>query len=213
MQGAPDAGHRWKRYRNDTLIACGWAPLPCESSAFIINSTDKLHSARLLADTDDLLVRGSSANFLATLRVAFEREWQITIQRLTSSSAIQHTGLRITRAADTTITVSKPHTIQHLLAERGLHDCNPAPTPHLDGHEMSDSRPDQPQADRASFMSALGSCRFIAGTTHPQIAYSCGFLGRHMLQPAVRHMDSLKRVMRYLRGVSSRGLRAVPINQ
>jgi hypothetical protein len=180
MQGAPDAGHRWERYRNDTLISWGWALLPSEPSAFIIHSADKLHTARLLADTDDFLVSSTSATFLSTLRSEFEREWQITIQCLTPSSPIQHTGLRIARAPSGTITISNPRTIHHLLAEHGLQDCNPAPTPPLDGQDMSDCRQEEPQADRASFMHALGSCHFIADTTHPRIAYICSVLGRHM---------------------------------
>jgi hypothetical protein len=80
----------------------------------------------------------------------------------------------------------------------------------LDGQDLSDCRQEKLQADRASFMRALGTCRFIADTTHPQIAYICGVLGRHVRQPAVRHMGSLKRVMRYLRGVSSCGLTCHP---
>jgi hypothetical protein len=52
MKGAPDAGHRWERYRNDTLLSWSWAALPSEASAFIIHSPDKIHTGRLLADTD-----------------------------------------------------------------------------------------------------------------------------------------------------------------
>jgi hypothetical protein len=210
MQGAPDAGHRWERYRNDTLLSWGWAALPSEASAFIIHSSDKLHTARLLADTDDFLVTSTSAIFLSDVRSAFERQWQITIQQLTPSSPIQHTGLRITRTPSGTITVTNPGAITRLLTAHGMQDCNAAPTPHLDGQDLSTCRPDEPHADQATFMSALGSCRFIADTTHPQIAYICGVLGRHMRQPAARHMDSLKRVLRYLRGVSTCGLTYQP---
>jgi Reverse transcriptase (RNA-dependent DNA polymerase) len=206
MQGAPDAGYQWERYRNASLARWGWSPVPSEPSAFIMRSRNGLELARLLADTDDFLVTASSSSYMAAIREPFQREWQITTQLLSPATPIQHTGLKISLLPSGAITLSNPRTISTLLQSHGLFECNPAPTPHLDGQDLTCRRPDETAADRAEYMSILGSCRFIADTTHPQTAYICGILGRHMHDPASRHMDALKRVLRYLRGVHESGV-------
>lgn len=55
------------------------------------------------------------------------------------------------------------------------------------------------------YQSAVDTLRFIADTTHPRIAYIVGVFGRHLHDPAQRHMDALKHVYRYLSSRAKQG--------
>jgi hypothetical protein len=82
-------------------------------------------------------------------------------------------------------------------------DCNPAPSPNVDGHDLSTCRPDETTLPNVqSYQSLLSSLRYFADTTHPAIAFIVGVLGRHLHQPTARHMAAAHRVLRYLRGAA-----------
>jgi hypothetical protein len=92
--------------------------------------------------------------------------------------------MKIARASNGDITVFNPMLIIKLLATNGLIDCNSSPTPHIDGHDTSKTTENDILADTATFQSTLGSCRFLADTTHPQLAFIIGSLGRHAHNPS-----------------------------
>ena len=206
MQGAPDAQDLWERHRDSKLTKWGWIPVPVEPAAFTMPLPDGT-TARLLADTDDFLCTAPPQH-MDHIRRTFEQEWDVTIQRLSITNPIQHTGLMIAIDHTGTITVTNAKTIQSILDNMGMTDCNPAPTPHVDNEDATDKRrPDETAADQAQYMKILGGCRFVADTTHPKTAYIAGVLGRHLADPAARHMTALKRLVRYLKHVQHSGMK------
>ena len=58
----------------------------------------------------------------------------------------------------------------------------------------------------AAYQSILRSLRYIADTTHPEIAFIVGLLGRHLQSPTPRHFHATKRILRYLKGVRRTGI-------
>jgi hypothetical protein len=75
--------------------------------------------------------------------------------------------------------MTNPKAIHRMLQAQGLQDCNPAPTPHIDGHDMSNMKTDEDIINIKTYQSILGSCWFLADTTHPEIAYITGIAGQH----------------------------------
>lgn len=59
------------------------------------------------------------------------------------------------------------------------------------------------------YRSAVRTQRFIADTTHLEIAYIVGVLARHLHNPAQRHFDALKHVCRYLFSRENHGLTSI----
>jgi Reverse transcriptase (RNA-dependent DNA polymerase) len=86
MQGASDAGQLWARHRNAKFHSWGWTTVPCEPAPFVINHRKAW--ARLIANTDDFAVSVSSQSYLNNIRVPFENEWKITMQRFTAENPI-----------------------------------------------------------------------------------------------------------------------------
>jgi hypothetical protein len=93
MQGANDAGQLWARHRNAKFHSWGWNTVPCEPATFAINHGKEW--ARLIANTDDFAVSASSQSYLNIIHVPFEKEWKITIQKVSAENAIiQHAGIK-----------------------------------------------------------------------------------------------------------------------
>jgi hypothetical protein len=115
--------------------------------------------------------------------------------------------MKITRDTNGDITISNPALITIMLAANGLNDCNPSPTPHIDGQDTCKTTDADILTDKTAYQLTLGSCRFLADTTHPQLAFIIGSLGLHVHNPSTRHDAALKRVLRYLKGLQDGGLR------
>jgi hypothetical protein len=204
-EGANDAGQLWARHRNAKFHSWGWTTVPCEPATFVINHGKEW--ARLIANTDYFAVSASSQSYLNIIRVPFENEWKITIQRFTAENPTkQHARIKIQKLPDGSISMTNPKAIYSMLQAQGLQDCNPAPTPHIDGHDMSDMKADEDMINLKTYQSILGSCRFLADTTHPEIAYITGIGGQHAHRPTARHMQAIKRILRYLTGATNSGL-------
>jgi hypothetical protein len=196
MQSAGHANLLWVEHRDRCIMSWGWTRLTAEPSAFYISRNSNCF--RLVADTDDFLVATNSPLYLEQVRHNFIQEWQITIQ----NPVKQHANLLIDRTP-TTLTVSNPKGIKEVLRQHGMTDCNPAPSPHVDGHNLSTCRPDENTPPNVqAYQGLVCSLRYFADTTHPAIAFIVGVLGRHLHQPTARHMAAAHRVLRYLRGAA-----------
>ncbi|EEQ41750.1 hypothetical protein CLUG_05878 [Clavispora lusitaniae ATCC 42720] len=97
--------------------------------------------------------------------------------------------------------------IRNLLAEYNMTDCNPVKTPanktNLD--DLPDST-DLP-CDENEYRSIVGKLLYAANTVRYDINYIVSKLSRYFASPKVKHMDAAKRVLRYLKGTPTFGLR------
>jgi hypothetical protein len=88
--------------------------------------------------------------------------------------------------------MTNPKAIHRMLQAQGLQDCNPAPTPHIDGNDMSDMKTYEDMINIKTYQSILRSCRFLADTTHPEIAHITVIAGQHAHRPTARHMQAIQ---------------------
>jgi hypothetical protein len=205
MTGAPNAGYLWERKCEEDLARLDWTVLDGQPSAHYIASGKDW--ARLLRNKYYLSLQASNTAYLDKVLAPLKNAWQVARQRLTSGTTIRHLGLLVARHDKGDITIANPTLINAILTTAGLSECNPAPTPHLDGHDTSQTRAAESPVDVKSFQSTLGACRFLADTTHPDIAFQIGVLGHAAHNPCTRHGAALKRVHRHLRGKCDTGLR------
>ena len=62
------------------------------------------------------------------------------------------------------------------------------------------------EVNPSRFRSLIGSLRYLLNT-RPDLTYSVNYLSRYMSNPSSKHMNAAKRVLRYIKGTSSFGLR------
>jgi Reverse transcriptase (RNA-dependent DNA polymerase) len=199
MKGAPNAGSLWSVHRNCRLEQWGWTRLRIEPSSFVRRLPNGQY-ARMLADTDDFLVTASTHTDIDELRAPLDKNWQVTVNKLTDDAAsIRHTGLKIAKH-NGEYSITNPVLFEELLASKGLLDCKPRLTPHQDGADLLVARPDEPIVPTRPYQSVVGVIRYLADTTHPELSYIAGILGRHLLAPTARHGAAVNVVLRYLQG-------------
>ena len=161
--------------------------------------------ARMEADNDDFLVIAPTIQDLCNLAKPLEQAWQITKQTLTPEEFIeknatnetgppnsfQHVGLKITRLSSGGIN-QQPDNNTKLLKEKEMDGSNSVSIPYVINADLSKRKEGESTVDNKAYMKDVGTLRFIAGTTHPGIAYIVGVLGRHLHDPCQRHVDALK---------------------
>ena len=115
-------------------------------------------------------------------------------------------GWKVTR--DTTgIKLSQPAYIKTLLSKYGLQDAKTAPSPIaseiLNTPEHATKALDTKKYD---YHGIIGSIRYLADSTRPDISFIIGFLGRHAHKPTTAHWQAALRVLRYLNATQDQGL-------
>ena len=62
------------------------------------------------------------------------------------------------------------------------------------------------EVNSSQFRSLIGSLRYLLNT-RPDLTYSVNYLSRYMNNPSSEHISAAKRILRYIKGTSSFGLR------
>lgn len=110
-------------------------------------------------------------------------------------------GIRIIRNYELgTISIDQSHYIREVLRRFGMIDCNPVSTPLEPGIKISKNTEANDQMQNIPYRGAIGSLLFIAITTRTDIAFSVNLLSRYCENPNLSHWQSVKRIMRYLKG-------------
>ena len=83
-------------------------------------------------------------------------------------------------------------------------DCKPAETPIIANHGLRMIKGEK-FADRGQYQRMVGKLIYLSHT-RPDIAYAVGVVSRFMHQPQIYHMTAVMRILKYLKGTSSRGI-------
>jgi hypothetical protein len=112
-----------------------------------------------------------------------EERWVTMSQRGKTEAALEKYQLNETKAVSTPIT--------HKLVQR--------PVTEMEREEMQEK----------PFREAIGTLRFLADRTRPDLAVAVGQVSRFQEDPAPEHWQAVKRIFRYLKGTMNHGLRFV----
>ena len=97
--------------------------------------------------------------------------------------------------------MSQATNVGKLLVRFQMSECNPVKTPMERGMMLSgDERTNEP------YRELLGTIMYIMLCTRPDVCFPVGFLGRFQQNPSRAHWQSLKRLVRYLKGTKTKCL-------
>ena len=95
--------------------------------------------------------------------------------------------------------------IQTILHAFKMSECNSTRTPMEARLKLvKDGKEDE--VNPSKFRSLIGNLRYLLNT-RPDIMYSVNYLSKYMNKPSSEHMSATKRILRYIKGTSSFGLR------
>ncbi|XP_066906999.1 uncharacterized protein [Halyomorpha halys] len=127
-----------------------------------------------------------------------EKEFKITVK-----PATYFLGLEIERQ-ENSINICEQAFVKKLLQRFNFHDCKPVSTPmtKLDAHDSEHNR-----NSSFPYREAVGALMYLMVCTRPNLAYNISVLSRTLDCSSNQDIVRLKRILRYIIGSSSLGIR------
>ncbi len=115
-------------------------------------------------------------------------------------------------ATDGSVTLCQRRYVQDMLHRFGMDDCKPAASP-VDISTKLVASDDNSVPVEAPYREAVGALMHLMCATRPDIAYAVGMVARFMERPGQEHWVAVKRILRYLQGTQTHGLRYASVGQ
>lgn len=132
----------------------------------------------------------------------FKQEMKSTFQMSDLGLLSYYLGLEVKQCKGG-IAISQGAFARKIVEEAGLKNCNPSATPMETRPGLSKSST-CPAVDSTAYRRIVGALRYLVNT-RPDIAFAVGFVSRFMEKPTTKHLLAVKRVLRYVAGISDYG--------
>ncbi|KAE8689483.1 CYP710A2 protein [Hibiscus syriacus] len=135
----------------------------------------------------------------------FKREFEM--KDLGSANKIL--GMQIHRdRSNRKIWLSQKNYLKKILSRFSMQDCKPISTPlpinfKLSSSMSPSSEEERMEMSRVPYASAVGSLMFAMICTRPDIAQAVGVVSQYMANPDKEHWNTVKRILRYIKGTSN----------
>ena len=162
----------------------------------------------LLLYVDDMLVVGPNKDRVQELKAQLAREFDM--KDLGPANKIL--GMQIHRdRKNRKIWLSQKNYLRKVLQRFNMQDCKPISTPLPVNFKLSSSMCPSSEAERIEmsrvpYASAVGSLMYAMICTRPDIAQAVGVVSRFMADPGKEHWNTVKRILRYIKGTSDAAL-------
>ena len=180
-----------------------------ESADFVVNEADKYVCYRygggegviLCLYVDGILIFRNNVNVIKEMKEFLSSN--IEIKDLGEADVILN--IKLLREGDGGVTLLQTHYVEKVLSRFGFSDCAPAPTPYDPSVLLRKNQ--RIARDQLRYSQIIGSLMYLASATRPDISFAVCKLSRFVSNPGDDHWRALERVMRYLKGIMSYGIR------
>jgi len=206
LYGLKQAGREWNIELDTKLRRRGYVRLRSDPCVYIWRVGEDF--AIITVWVDDLLLFATTVILMEKMKTDIKSEWEVT--DLGDPKKI--VGIEITMGEDS-ITISSSKYIESILLKEGLGLADRVTTP-LDPNVPIVPNPEGNVGDRSnSYARLLGEVQYIANATRPDIQYAVNRLASYTANPSLSHSMALKRILRYLSGTRSHGIRYTALPQ
>ncbi|KAK9685574.1 Reverse transcriptase (RNA-dependent DNA polymerase) [Popillia japonica] len=121
-------------------------------------------------------------------------------------------GFRITRdRINGKLQIDQEEYLRNVLERFNMSACNPVSTPvdlnvKLDKSLIPSTDEEKRKMNAVPYQEAIGSLLYAAQCTRPDISFVLNFLSRFNGNPGVQHWNTVKRILRYIKGTLSHKL-------
>ena len=117
-------------------------------------------------------------------------------------------GVSITRnRAIRTLSISQEKYLEGVLNRFGMEGCKPVSTPLESGEKFHKRTDHEERCDQSIYQQAIGCLTYVSTATRPDITAAIGTLPQFMSDPSKDHWMGVKRVLRYIKGTLTYGLK------
>lgn len=202
LYGLKQAPRCWNIRFHEILIELNFAQCTSDPCLYTKKVGDK--KILLTLFVDDGLVAASDENladeFISNLREKL---------KITTKPANFYLGMEIMQTEGSIILKQEAYT-RKLLERFGMAECNPITTPidkeTIDSGKVTESIENN-EGKSFPYREAVGALAYLMVATRPDIAYAVSVVSRKLESPTYNDWLKVKRIMRYLKGTMSYGLR------
>ena len=197
LYGLKQSPRAWFEKFTATMTNYGYKQSNSDYTLFLKRQNDRITC--LIIYVDDIIITGDDKEEICTLKEQLSREFEMKdLGRLKYFLRIE------VLKSKGGIFISQRKYIYDLLAETSMVDRKPTETPIVVNHGLQIIKGEK-LADRGQYQRMVGKLIYLS-QTRPDIAYAIGVVSRFMHQPQIHHMTVVMRILRYLKGTSSKGI-------
>jgi hypothetical protein len=204
LYGLKQSGRNWHIMLTKYLISKNYTASnndPCEYSL-----TTKEGQIIIIFWVDDIILASSNLTLIVNMKQDLSERFKMDDR----GELRWFLGIDFKRLQGGSIVMSQERYIESILHRFKMEDCNPADTPAEKGlqlHAPSDS--DHLKATQLNFpyRNVIGSLIYLMVATRPDISWIVSKLSQFLDKPGTAQVRAAKRVMRYLQGTKSQGLK------
>jgi len=204
LYGLKQAPRCWYKRFDSFIISLGYNRLRSDHYTYYKRFEEDDVFIILLLYVDDMLVIGPNKDRVQELKAQLAREFDI--KDLGPANKILEMQIHQDRSKRK-IWLSQKNYLKKILRRFNIQDCKPISTPLPINFKLSSSMSPSNEAERmemsrVSYASAVGSLMFAMICTRPDIAQAVGAASRYMANPGREHWNTIKRILRYIKGTS-----------
>ena len=207
LYGLKQSARAWNNRIVGFLSGLGFVQLSSEMSVFVRGAGATFVAICLHVDDQNIL--SPSLPLILELKAQLQSEFGISDEGPTR----YFLGLEIERNRTArTLKVHQETFCKTVLERFSMSDCVPAATPLADDSVQLNRGQGPTTAEgvrdmeQYPYRALVGSVMYLMVATRPDLAYAIGRLGSFLCNPGLVHWEAALRVLRYLRGSTSRGI-------
>lgn len=205
LYGLKQAPRCWYKRFDSFIMSLEYNRLSADHCTYYKRFEDDNDFIILLLYVDDMLIAGPNKDRIQELKAQLAREFEM--KDLGPANKIL--GMQIHRDRNNRkIWLSQENYLNKILRRFNMQDCKPISTPLPVNFKLSSSMSpsnevERREMSRVPYASAVGSLMFAMICTRPDIAQAVGAVSRYMANPGREHWNTVKRILRYIKGTSN----------
>ena len=203
LYGTRQAGEIWSSHLDKTLKQWGFKVPSIDNRVYFLLQGGEFLMLAIVVD--DIAFSSTSPNLMERVKSKLSATFSVKIFGQLKSFVGRNVNI-----TDSYIKVDQRSYARKLLQEHGMESANAVHTPLPVTADVTYKKEDEEQlssSQRTSYRYIIGVLLYLSVGTRPDISYSVSALARHCHAPTKRHMSLVKRILRYVAGTVTLGLK------
>ncbi|XP_058211908.1 uncharacterized mitochondrial protein AtMg00810-like [Rhododendron vialii] len=194
--GLKQSPRAWFDRFSKAMLKFGYKQSHADHTMFIKGGAGKI--VVLIVYVDDMIMTGNDVDEFVNLKSSLAQEFEIK-----DLGPLRYfLGMEVARS-DKGIFISQRKYILDLLEETGMLGCRPADSSIEANHHLSGDVGER--TDKERYQRLVGRLIYLAHT-RPDVTYAVGVVSQFMHDPRTSHLDTVYRILRYLKAAPGRGI-------
>ncbi|KAM3407194.1 hypothetical protein ACQJBY_000937 [Aegilops geniculata] len=196
LYGLKQSPRAWfDRFRR---AVCNMGYKQCNGDHTVFYRHSKCQITILAVYVDDIIITGDDDVEISRLKKSLSKEFEVK----DLGQLKYFLGIEIARSPKGIVLSQRKYALD-LLSDTGMLGCRPASTPIDQNHKLC-AESGEP-VDKEKYQRLVGRLIYLCHT-RPDISYAVSVVSRYMHDPRSGHLETVYRILRYLKGNPGRGL-------